>query len=191
MMQQDRTGRMAGSIPVWGEPTTATDKITHKFLSARQQTTPIPNSLALTDPTNSSEQPYGFGDLIDIINPLHHIPVVGSIYRGLTGDQINPASRVMGGAVFGGALGAASGLVNVIAEAETGKDIPENIIALATPSATNKTTGLSAGEPTSETTEDTAFTVLIDKILTPQAMNDKAGSKNVAALYQKMQHYNT
>ena len=31
-----------------------------------------------------------FGDLLDVINPLHHIPVIGAIYRKLSGDDIAP-----------------------------------------------------------------------------------------------------
>lgn len=47
-----------------------------------------------------------FGDLIDVVNPLHHIPLLGNLYRKLTGDTIDPAIRVAGGALFGGPLGA-------------------------------------------------------------------------------------
>ena len=56
-------------------------------------------------------EPFGedgltFGDLLDIVNPLQHIPLLGAVYRKLTGDSIDPAIRVAGGALFGGALGA-------------------------------------------------------------------------------------
>lgn len=47
-----------------------------------------------------------FSDLIDLVNPLQHIPVVGNLYRKLTQDTIDPAVRVAGGALFGGPLGA-------------------------------------------------------------------------------------
>ena len=33
---------------------------------------------------------FTFSDLMDIINPLQHIPVVSSIYRSLSGDEIDP-----------------------------------------------------------------------------------------------------
>ena len=55
-----------------------------------------------------------FGDLIDIVNPLHHFPVVGNIYRKITGDVIAPAFRIAGGALFGGPLGAAFAAASVI-----------------------------------------------------------------------------
>ena len=38
--------------------------------------------------TAPDEDGFGFADLIDIINPLHHIPVVNVIYRNLSGDAI-------------------------------------------------------------------------------------------------------
>ena len=48
-----------------------------------------------------------FRDVIDLINPLHHIPIVGRIYRAITGDQIAPGIRIAGGTIFGGPVGAA------------------------------------------------------------------------------------
>jgi hypothetical protein len=47
-----------------------------------------------------------FADIVDIVNPLQHIPIVGTFYRKLTGDTIDPAIRIAGGALFGGPLGA-------------------------------------------------------------------------------------
>jgi hypothetical protein len=76
-------------------------------------------------------QEFGFGDLLDMINPLHHIPLVGTIYRAMTGDEIRPVSRVIGGGIFGGALGAAGGLINAVIEEETGRDIPQSALAFA------------------------------------------------------------
>ncbi|MGB6086494.1 MAG: hypothetical protein WBF74_07845, partial [Parvibaculum sp.] len=31
---------------------------------------------------------FGFSDFLDVINPLQHIPIVSSIYRELTGDEL-------------------------------------------------------------------------------------------------------
>ena len=49
----------------------------------------------------------------------------------MTGDDIKPIGNIIGGAVFGGPLGAASGLINAIAIEETGKDITGNAMAFA------------------------------------------------------------
>jgi hypothetical protein len=70
-----------------------------------------------------------FGDFLDMINPLQHIPVVSSVYRAITGDKINPISRVAGDILYGGAIGVASALMggvgaigDTIMESQTGKD---------------------------------------------------------------------
>ena len=51
---------------------------------------------------NGGEADFGFADLLDVINPLHHLPVVGSMYREMTGDQIEPAARSAGSFLWGG-----------------------------------------------------------------------------------------
>lgn len=70
----------------------------------------------------------GAADVLDIINPLQHLPIISQIYREVTDDQIKPGARMMGGAVFGGAIGLASSSVNAVVEEETGKDVPTNIM---------------------------------------------------------------
>ena len=80
-------------------------------------------------------QPFGkdgftFGDFIDIINPLQHIPIVSTIYRQLTGDDLDPGSRIGGGALFGGPIGLVASLINVLVDETTGKDVGEQVLAL-------------------------------------------------------------
>jgi hypothetical protein len=69
-------------------------------------------------------------NLIDIVNPLQHLPVVSTLYRALTGDEIAGPARLLGGALFGGPLGAASAAVNLVVEDISGADIGEHILAL-------------------------------------------------------------
>ena len=75
---------------------------------------------------------FTFLDFLDIINPLQHIPVVSTIYRDLTGDTLDYGSRVAGGTLFGGPIGALASVVNVIFEETTGKDVGEHVMALFT-----------------------------------------------------------
>jgi hypothetical protein len=77
-----------------------------------------------------------FGDFLDLINPLQHIPVVSSVYRAITGDTINPVSRVAGDILYGGALGVFSALASgagaiadSVMEAKTGKDMTGTVVA--------------------------------------------------------------
>ena len=71
----------------------------------------------------------GFGDFIDIINPLQHLPIIATIYRNRTGDSIGFAPRVLGGALWGRIGGFVTGLVNGVVERLTGKDIGDHIYA--------------------------------------------------------------
>ena len=57
---------------------------------------------------------FNFRDVLSLINPLQHIPIIGNIYRNLTGDVAAPAIRIAGGALFGGPLGAAFAAANVV-----------------------------------------------------------------------------
>ena len=75
------------------------------------------------------KESFGFGDFIDIINPLHHIPIVATIYRNLSGDQIGAAPRVIGGALWGKIGGFVAGAVNAVVEWWSGKDIGDHIYA--------------------------------------------------------------
>ncbi|MCZ6590982.1 MAG: hypothetical protein O7B98_07575, partial [Alphaproteobacteria bacterium] len=71
-----------------------------------------------------------FENLLDIINPLQHIPVVSTIYRAITGDQIAAPARLIGGALFGGPLGFASASANLLLEDVTGDDLAGHALAL-------------------------------------------------------------
>ena len=79
------------------------------------------------DPENED---FGFWDFIDVINPLQHIPLVSTLYRELTGDEISAPARIMGGALYGGPLGFAASIGNAIVEEATGKDAGEIALAM-------------------------------------------------------------
>ncbi|MFQ5467456.1 MAG: hypothetical protein ACE5DS_04900 [Kiloniellaceae bacterium] len=69
-------------------------------------------------------------DLIDIVNPLQHIPLVGDLYRALTGDEISAPARIAGGALFGGPIGFVVALANSVAtQVNGGRDLGETVIA--------------------------------------------------------------
>ncbi|MFG0319759.1 MAG: hypothetical protein ACF8XB_20985 [Planctomycetota bacterium JB042] len=76
---------------------------------------------------------FDFGDVLDAVNPLHHVPVVGTLYRDWTGDDIAHGPRVVGDGILGlGLFGTAIGLVgsvaNVVVEELTGKDVGEHVL---------------------------------------------------------------
>jgi hypothetical protein len=72
---------------------------------------------------------FGFGDFLDIVNPLQHIPIVATLYRHMTGDAIGAAPRVIGGALWGRLGGFISGVLNAVVDWFTGKDIGDHIYA--------------------------------------------------------------
>lgn len=71
-----------------------------------------------------------FSTLLDIVNPLQHIPVVSNLYREITGDEISPAARMIGGAMFGGPIGFASASANVLLEQTSGEDVMGHALAM-------------------------------------------------------------
>jgi len=71
---------------------------------------------------------FTFGDLIDIINPLQHIPIVSTAYRAITGDEIGAGPRMLGGALMGGVAGFAAAAVGAAVEGETGMDVGDHVM---------------------------------------------------------------
>ena len=70
-----------------------------------------------------------FSDVLDAINPLQHIAVLSSIYRGLTGTTIAAPARLIGDTLFGGPLGFIGFVVNSVLEGTTGKDMGGHVLA--------------------------------------------------------------
>jgi hypothetical protein len=124
--------RMGGSVPRWETAKTPADHIQHNFETALYDNAEGLGTKMAYAPgeIRPNEREFGFADLVDMVNPLQHIPVVGHIYREMTGDEIRPIGQIIGGALYGGLLGAASGLVNTIAVEETGNDLTGNALTI-------------------------------------------------------------
>jgi len=73
---------------------------------------------------------FSFRDLLDIINPLQHLPVVSTLYRWITGDTIGALPRIIGDGIYGGPIGLVGGLFNAQVKQESGKDAGEHVIAM-------------------------------------------------------------
>lgn len=58
-----------------------------------------------------------FDKVLSGLNPLHHLPGVGMIYRAVTGETIPAPMRILGAGVFGGPLGMLGAAVMGFAEA--------------------------------------------------------------------------
>lgn len=130
VMRHDPDARTAAPMPCFGS------MVHETALAAQSRNAYAPDTASGTDGkapdiSYNNDDAFSFGDIIDMINPLQHLPVIGALYRKFTGDTIKPMSNIIGGAIFGGPIGAVSSTVNAVVKSTTGKDIAENAFAIA------------------------------------------------------------
>jgi len=83
---------------------------------------------------------FGFDDFLDIINPLQQLPIIGSLYRELTGDTIAPGSQLIGGSLLGGVGGFMASAANILFAQETGENgMAGSVLAALTQDVNQKT----------------------------------------------------
>ena len=92
-------------------------------------------------PLQSKPQPFWgkdgftFGDVLDMVNPLHHIPVLSRYYEQTSNDDACEGARLVGGIIYGGWIGGVSGilssLVNSAVRNETNHDVVDHLIAMS------------------------------------------------------------
>jgi hypothetical protein len=80
-------------------------------------------------PTASGPSESFFHHLLDVINPLQHLPVIGTIYRAITGEHIGTIEKIAGDALYGGLWGAVASIADVAFEAVTGKSVEDTAMA--------------------------------------------------------------
>ncbi|CUB01002.1 hypothetical protein [Pannonibacter indicus] len=104
------------------------------------------NSPRLTADASTGEDGNGLGfrDIVDIINPFQHLPLIGEIYRNVTGDQISGGARHAGHALYGLALGGPLGMAGMLGYAMAGSAVEG---ALQTPGTTENTEAAVARAP--------------------------------------------
>jgi hypothetical protein len=103
---------------------------------------------AQTQQTSSSGG-FSFHDILNIVNPLQHLPVISTIYRAVTGDKINDFEKVAGDTLYGGVVGFVSSMADTIFEAVTGKDFGDTVLGLIT-GDDDKTGVANASTPSSD-----------------------------------------
>jgi len=80
--------------------------------------------------SKSGNQDEGFfHHLLDVVNPLQHLPVVGTIYRAITGEHIGAVERIAGDTLYGGLWGAVSSVADVAFEGITGKSAEDTVLS--------------------------------------------------------------
>ncbi len=98
-------------------------------------------------PAAEKSDGFSFNDFIDIINPLQHLPVVGTLYRAITGDKIGTAEKIAGDTLYGGLWGAVASVADSAFEAVTGKNVGDTVLALFTGSHDEKKVALASAAP--------------------------------------------
>jgi|GEM_PF-1311719 len=106
--------RMAGTVSAWKSGSVSQLDQSSSALSLVDGDV---SGSGVTPPTAS------FGELLDIVNPLHHIPLVGNAYRSLTGDEISPVASITGGTIYGGVLGGVSSIAQAMMEEHGSGDV--------------------------------------------------------------------
>lgn len=110
------------------------DSITNPIASPAHNTFNVRPRLPLSEADAAMLAPpargkgLSFADLIDVINPLQHIPVVSTIYRRLTGDEIGAPARLAGGTLFGGVIGLAAAALDTVVDKVSGAGLGDHVI---------------------------------------------------------------
>lgn len=143
------------------------------------QVTPLSSSGSSATPGIS------FGDVLDAINPLQHIPVISSIYRAVSGNPISAGSQIVGDTMYGGILGIgsaisglATSLANVAVQNSTGTDISQHVVA-AMQSITGSSTAPASAipatplAPAANTQENLQSAVALANTPRPGAISDQ------------------
>ena len=118
----------------------------------------LPSQAADTRAAAASTDGLSFGDVLSDLNPLQYLPVIGTIYRAVTGDTIPRPLREAGSLVvsglMGGPIGIATNLGILAAEKLSGIDVED--VAQGVLAALNPAHWGGSGSVPAETAEATA-----------------------------------
>jgi hypothetical protein len=99
---------------------------------------------AATPASKSGDWDFSFHNLLSIINPLQHLPVIGTLYRAITGDSIGRPEKIAGDTLYGGLWGAVASIADTAFEALTGKDVGDTVLAFFTGHHSGATTAVAS-----------------------------------------------
>jgi hypothetical protein len=114
-----------------------------------------------------------FDDLLDVVNPLQHLPVIGTLYRAVTHDRIRTPEKIAGDTLFGGVWGLVSSLADTAFEKITGHNFGDTVLALFTGHHADTPVVIAAAKPPEQPTAQAGA---------PAAAPDQPAAMDVAAL---------
>ena len=91
---------------------------------------PVSADKSSDDTSGAAPHESFFHHLWDVVNPLQHLPVIGTIYRAITGEHLDPVEKIAGDTLYGGLWGAVSSIADVAFESITGKSFEDTALAL-------------------------------------------------------------
>jgi hypothetical protein len=106
-----------------------------------------------------------FENMLDVVNPLEHLPIVSTIYHAITGNQSGDVEKIAGDTLYGGPIGLLSSVADVAFEKITGKDFGDTMLAmvgLGSDDAKNGDTKLAANAAKTPDT-DVAVTAALNR----------------------------
>ncbi len=115
------------------------------------------------DPDAGSAEGGLFDAVVDSINPLQHLPVVGPVYRAVSNDAISPVARMAGGWLFGGPAGLGISAASAFVEMVTGQDPGEMVLGWLTGDDAEKNVAKAAGKTPATPTSDGPLLGEVDK----------------------------
>jgi len=137
------------------------------------------------DANDAGASGFSFHDLLSIINPLQHIPVIGTLYRAITGDTIGAPEKIAGDTLYGGLWGAISSLADTAFQAVTGKDIGDTVLALFTGHHDAKPTVVAAKDDT-EAPQPDAGLMSLNAALIQKGVDSELAQRALAAYRKSM-----
>lgn len=145
----------------------------------------IPGSADTATPTRiditpeASEQAFfgtdgpSFGDLVDVINPLNHIPFLSDLVGEKEEEKPAVASRLAGGLLFGGPIGFVASLMNEVFREATGASFAGAVVAALSGEELPGATQIQVAEA------ETASPTAADDMIAQTAMVDEVEVSNL------------
>jgi hypothetical protein len=134
-------------------------------------------AVASAKKTDASD--FSFDDLLDIVNPLQHIPVISTLYRAITGDQIGTPEKIAGDTLYGGVIGLFASLGDAVFKDITGKDVGDTVLAFLTGDDAASVQTASSEKPAQVTPAESVSTPDMSALVS--ALSDKGVDASTAA----------